>query len=300
LPILNYDWMLYIWAVIYAYQILWVMFTLTLVCRRGRYGHLYTNPPIVSVDIYVLFTISLCGTVAGLFLWDESLVRYTILSNLVTTVFSYLSLLVSFRGMKDHGMELIVAKNVSHLWDIVLLLQNGLAAHASWQTVNLMYLSTVALTSTSQILTKETGSYGFQGALMLYTVLFFALDTFCTKGLNGYLLTPYIISVLAFTIIAIRNTGDPQQNYHYYIACALVGLAFIMFVIKLVVIIVRHRKRAEQSRLAGGTHRVPGTRGSRKTSTGAMYFPGMDTASSIGGHSDTYDHMYSDEGTILK
>ena len=151
----------------------------------------------------------------------------------------FICLVVSLRRLNDYGHLMIHDKVHRDIWLIRIFVQNGLAMYATWATV-------ASIFNFALVLTFRTGAeqeVGSMVSLTVFTLEIFAwwiFDNFVFEKLFRYLITPYVVVLVAIVGI-ISNNWDPTANNSIY-TVTLLALSVFLTVIKCVLAAYKHWK----------------------------------------------------------
>lgn len=230
-----------IWAIIYVYQAVWYLYALTTICRRDKHGqYLYTlsyMPP----ALYIVFIINNIVIVAWLVLWDRQWIEWALLDIIFTPLTLYICLFLSFKYLYDNIMSLKRGEAGKEIWFVRILVQNGLAFFATWVSIATLLNFAMVLTYTWSVEMQIASSVAL-GILTLDIVVWFTLDNFFVDKFVRYTITPYIVLVIALVGSILKNF-DLDTNYRNSVFTAvLLGVAGLLLIVKLTIVVVRHRK----------------------------------------------------------
>jgi hypothetical protein len=106
LEITPAGWTFSIWAVIYTFQVLFVLYLLISLCRSNDQGPVYRNPPVINSLMLLLYTVNLGLNISWLFLWDRELLPVALVVIALLPFTLYLFLIINHRLVNKSGSNL--------------------------------------------------------------------------------------------------------------------------------------------------------------------------------------------------
>ena len=234
------DWTFYMTALIYFWQSLWLTYGVSQICRRVNNGYFYTMFPILPPDLYVVFSFSLACNVSWLLIWDKQYMEVALVFVNLMSCTLYICLVVSLRRLNEYGALMVMHNMNRDIWMVRILVQNGLGMFAAWGTVAAMFNFAVVLcfgTGTK----SEVASTVSLSIFMLEIFAWWIFDNFVFDKYLRYLFTPYIVILLSIAGIISKNWDPTKTNALFTVL--IFGLVFLMTVIKLALVIWRHKRR---------------------------------------------------------
>ncbi|KAJ7409758.1 hypothetical protein WISP_112679 [Willisornis vidua] len=167
-------WTFLIWNVIYAWQLAWLLYALSGICRR------YLLPALVFLAVLTLTT---CA-----------------------------SLFISHRALSTHS-SWFVKGHKAELWLIRILVQNGLALYGAWTTIATLLNFAIVLIYQWNV-SHEKATTASLSILALSLVVWFYLENFFLDKYVRYNLTIYPVVITALIGSACKNNSfsSPMTN----------------------------------------------------------------------------------------
>ena len=237
------DWTFLMTAPIYLWQGIWLFYGVSLICRRTEEGPLYVMYPVLPPILYIVFSFALACNVAWLLIWDKQYMEVALVFINLMACTLYICLVVSMRRLSEWGHLMMRSKLGRDIWIIRILVQNGLGMYATWGTVAAVFNFAIVLTYRTG-LSGDRQEVGSTVSLIVFTleiIAWFTLDIFVFEKLLRYLITPYIVILVSLVGILNKN-WDPTKRNSIYTA-TLLGAAFFLTLVKVVLIFWRHYKR---------------------------------------------------------
>ncbi|ELU01912.1 hypothetical protein CAPTEDRAFT_169768 [Capitella teleta] len=232
-----------IWGVIYAYQFAWIIYSLSLLCRKSLNGYLYFTPYFMPLFFYVLYWFCQFGNIAWLFIWDREYLYASAPVLFMTAIFLVGSLATSMSALAEAASELIHEGKSRELWLVRGFVHNGVGMYATWLTVASHVGLSATLIYREPFLSMDVACSICAGVLSAFVVLYTVLDNFVLDKHTRYLFTPYV--VLVWALVGIIQRGfDPERGSSIIVGLLLV-YGLIAFVVKIVLVCVRSCKNPE-------------------------------------------------------
>ncbi|KAI4874020.1 hypothetical protein NFI96_029909, partial [Prochilodus magdalenae] len=157
---------------------------------------------------------------------------------------NYLIIFFSCVGLKAHGAWL-KQNHPADLWCIRVLVQNAIAAYATWTTIATLLNFAVVLQNRSVSLTNAATAC--LCLLLLEVIAWFAVENFLIEKHVRYILTvyPVIIYALIGSLSKHYDPAAPGRNAVFTgklkAGSVLLALACVLLVMRVVLVIWRHR-----------------------------------------------------------
>jgi len=231
-------WTFSIWGFIYTFEMLWVVYSLTLLCRKHEQ---LRKPLFIPVSVLVINILS-CGLNVG---WLISFDRQEIvLAFVILVVYScayYVMLGLAYRALDKSCVQLVQQGQTKDVWLTRALLHNGLAIQATWVTVaTLLNLCMVMQYKADPSVGMTDAATVALSILALEIVVFAATDLFYLDRYSRYTFTPYLVLVVALIGSLTKNYEDGARNSVFTVV--LLCLAGAVLFAKIVLSVARHAK----------------------------------------------------------
>ena len=223
-----------IWGFIYIYQLAWVIYSLTLLCRNA--------PDILPTSFYVSFTFATIFNLSWLLVWSREHLGLAFVFIALIGIFLEASLYFSFTSLERYIEKLRSGESppsATDVWCIRMLVHNGIIFYTTWVTVATCLNMTIVL----QYDLEANGSKAALGSLIilfLIIVVWFLLENFVFAAYTRFTFTEYIVLVVALSGILKKNWTDGKGNQGFVMF--LLVLSAILLILRLVVIFVKERK----------------------------------------------------------
>ncbi|KAI1902225.1 hypothetical protein AGOR_G00042520 [Albula goreensis] len=232
-------WTFSIWGVIYTWLSAMLAYCLTSLCRRSVYGWMYCEPAVLPYGFYLSWIVNMILNIVWLFLWDrEQMVEGLIVLALVAFT-NYLVIFFCCHGLHFYGAWLKKYHRVD-LWLIRVLVQNGMGVYATWTTIATLLNFTIVLDYNAG-LSKEGAATVSLSFLLIEVLLWFVVENFVLDKYVRYILTVYPVVILALSgnIAKHYDPAAPRRNSIF--TAVLLALACVLFVVRVILVIWRHR-----------------------------------------------------------
>ena len=224
-----------VWGVVFAYQIIWIIYTITTLFRNGE----ETN--ILSIKFYFTFIVNLILDIIWLFFWTREEAVPTFIVITLGQFFTDLSIGLACSDLADFlSTHEVSPLNKVDIWCQRILVQNGLLFYGSWTTFGVI-INTAAVFSNEIGASSEIASLIALSLFGVLLIMWFVAENFIIYRYTEYTLTAYIATICAFSGILAKSWGD------YYsvsrLTLALLVLSVIFFIARIVIFVVRGAKR---------------------------------------------------------
>ena len=236
-------WTFSIWGVIYAWQALFLVYSLSTICRKGfNDAYLYHDPEICPGIIYLLYVINMGLNITWLFLWDRQYFIPSFVVIALTPFTLFVMLVFSCRAVLKHGLELTKAGMKKEIWLIRILVHNAFGIYATWTSIATLLNLSIMLTHVSEIsLQKETSTTISLVILIVEILLFSFFDIILLDRYIRYLFTPYLVIPVALVGILVKNWSQDKRNS--ILTMTLLAASAILLAMKIVVMTWRSVKK---------------------------------------------------------
>ncbi|ESO86803.1 hypothetical protein LOTGIDRAFT_235205 [Lottia gigantea] len=232
------SWTFGLWALIYVWQALWLVYALSTVCRTRDGEYLYTME-FMSPGVFLMFIINLCFNVAWLIIWDR---RYVILAFIIIALLPftlYVSLYFSFSRLYRNIDVMFKRHMDTDVWLVRHLMQNGLSCYAAWVTIATMVSLTTLLTYSIGV-PQSTSSSIVLCVIAVEVVIWFLLDVILFDKYTRYVYSPYIVQAVAAAGIMAQNYDLNKRFLNSIFMLCLVAVAGALLIAKIFIILIRH------------------------------------------------------------
>ncbi|XP_022089454.1 uncharacterized protein LOC110978630 isoform X2 [Acanthaster planci] len=235
LEITPAGWTFSIWAVIYTFQVLFILYVLISLCRRNDQGPVYRNPPVINSLMLLLYTINLGLNVSWLFLWDRQLLPVALVVIALLPFTLYLALIINHRLVNKSGSNL---RNY-HRGDLIavrIIVQNGLALYATWVTIATLLNFAIVLSYWGGMSQSDASTVSLS-ILLVEVLVYFVLENIVLEKYLRYTYTVWMVVLFALTGSVAKNWSPGSRNSIFSVV--LLALAGALFIVKIALSIWR-------------------------------------------------------------
>jgi len=228
-------WTFSIWAFIYTYQALFLLYTLITICRRNKNGYVYRNPAVITPVMLALYAINLILNITWLFLFDRQYLPAAVVVSAFLPTTLCIILFMNHRLVDQHGYDLRQYKRAD-LVAIRAIIQNGLAFYATWVTIATLLNLAIVLSYWGGM-DQSVACTICLAVLLAEVLLYSVLENIVWEKYLRYTYSVWIVVIFALTGSIAKNWNVEQRNSIF--SAVLWGLAFALFIIKLAVSVWR-------------------------------------------------------------
>ncbi|ELU15449.1 hypothetical protein CAPTEDRAFT_121027 [Capitella teleta] len=237
-----------IWGLIYAWLVVFIIYVLSSLCRKGIQGRpLYMSPALLPPSMFYILAINFSLNISWLFMFDRSMESNNYLIASVVILFLMPVTLYTCIGITCYTVnkyQVVLRKYslIKEVWMIHFMVQNAFGIYAGWTTIATVLNLGAVLTYVVNI-EEETTALIQLGILSIEILFWFLLDLFALDKFTRYLFTPHFVLVWAFTGSFMKNViGDESEPHAVFITC-LLALSGFALLTKIIAMIYRSVKR---------------------------------------------------------
>ncbi|XP_076437414.1 uncharacterized protein LOC143276672 [Babylonia areolata] len=235
-------WTFSIWGFIYAWQALWVLYSVVNIFRKTPQGPNYISPPVLPPALFVTYILANCCNIAWLFLFDRDEIEASFVALLFIAIFLVAGMVVSYKSLEKFYVELLGAGRQVDIWLVRGFVHNGLGIYAAWTSIaSLINLAIVITYTDGSDVAMTTACTIALGVLTVEILVFVSTDLLLLDRYSRYTFTPYIVVVVGLIGSISKNWESGATNSIF--TAALLGLGSLALLIKIVVSIYRHKTR---------------------------------------------------------
>ncbi|XP_014781962.1 uncharacterized protein LOC106877549 isoform X1 [Octopus bimaculoides] len=221
----------FIWSIIYLWQVVWLLYGMSLICRSRSNHYLYVFPPILSTTFYIAFAVNNIFTIAWTFVWIHEMLQVALAMLAASVISLYLSLYCSFKNLYKF-LNLLYKEDLgTDVWLMRILVQNGLSFYATWSTFATLLNFAIVLSNSGGINKNMAGTISL-GIAALLMLLWFMLDCIILDKYVRYTFTPYVVLIVAFTGIMVQHFDLSLHPRNSILTCVLLVLSALMLLCK--------------------------------------------------------------------
>ena len=227
-----------IWGFIYAFQMAWVLYTLTLICRSNA-------ADILPATLYVAFTVSCVCNVCWVLVWVREIFGLS-LALLAGTVVSLATCV--FTASKSLHDYLKNEKNpiVADVWCVRILVQNGIIFYNAWVTIATCINLVVTLHYQLGFDASKSATAAL-AVLLCVTVFWFILENFVLQDYTRFVFAEYIVLIVGLSGVMKAHWTGGQGNQSFVLVCLIVSALF--FIARIALIIVQEKRKSKREEI---------------------------------------------------
>ncbi|XP_033725752.1 uncharacterized protein LOC117315597 [Pecten maximus] len=239
LEITPAGWTFTIWAFIYAWQIIWLIYGLSTICRKSESGIYIYQLPVMPPAIYIVYILNLGFNVGWMVLFDRKYINISLPDAALMAFTLYIILGISCRAVRNNISSLVKDGAGKEAWFIRFFLQNGIAFYATWVTVA-THLNVAMVMHYSGGVANDISCTTALGLLIFFVILWFLTETILLDVYTRYVFSPYIVLVIALSGSLAKNFDLDLRYRNSILSVLLLGMSGFFLLLKVIIILVRH------------------------------------------------------------
>lgn len=254
------DWVfIVIWPLVYFWNLIGIIYLVVSLCLPSDKSPIMGEPIMIPITSLIFWSLLWGLSFSWLFIYDREYVTLGLFFIIGAAWSGYLFLGFSYRCYRK-DIFYLERHSSKMLWIVRILIHNGFAIVTTWLTcawkINFATVITYAESrGIDTIPAAQRGSLTAEDAgtialalLLLEFVIWFVLENFVFEGLCRYTVTIYPTLIFVFVGILVGNpqrSGDDTTFFRQNRIIALAGLilAVIAFVVRIMLVVIRHRRR---------------------------------------------------------
>nr|XP_039262709.1 uncharacterized protein LOC120338816 [Styela clava] len=221
-----------IWGLIFLFQLAWIGYALSCMCRRNKDGMVLTNPSVLPVSFHICWIISSAAISLWNFYFFDEQMLFAALCLVVTTVFGFSALGINVCATASNERRI----PRSDLICIRVLIQNGIDLYFSWCTFATLISISVALTYDPKVprnySQEDSGTFCLY-ALGIVIIAWSILENTKLYRYCRYVYAWYFVLLWALSGIIVRNHDVSKKNT--IITITLLCLSVVALIAKITV-----------------------------------------------------------------
>lgn len=214
-------WAFTIWSVIYTWQTLWLLYSLSMICRPRA-------PDVLNWLFHVVFICSCVFNSTWIIIWQRMMITASslVLFAIAFTLYGLLALsYYRFNKLYDVNCPKI------DFYAIQALVHNGIAFYATWCTVASLLNMTIAITYIHDV-ARETASTVALVILTLEILVWFILENTVLERFLRYTVSQYPVLIVALSAIISKHWNTEKRNSIF--SLVLLILVCVLFIIRII------------------------------------------------------------------
>ncbi|KAF6019754.1 hypothetical protein EB796_021982 [Bugula neritina] len=236
-------WTFSIWAVIYIWQFIHIIYSFTLICRKNKQGeYLYNaNPSHIHFSYYIFYIINNCANMAWIFIFDRELLVASTVVLFVIAVSLYICGIIICKYL-DHAAANLESSGLGKdIWMTRILTLNGIGIYGTWATIASLLNLAISLQHVAEV-HPVTCAWVALGILTGELVIWFVMETFFFDRYLRYLFMPYVVLIVALSGILSKQFDASNPAPYLIYTIVLLSITVVLGLIKVLVMFVRGRR----------------------------------------------------------
>ncbi|ELU14471.1 hypothetical protein CAPTEDRAFT_210926 [Capitella teleta] len=215
--------------VIYAWQLVWLLYNVVLLTRESVGGYLYYSPEYLPFTMNVSFSALGILNIVWLFLWSSQKLVAEISVFLVMVVLCLFSFVITVRKLNEHGLQLLQQNLKLDVILTRLLVHNGLMAINTYLWLHFFAHLGLVLLTEGVLSTPDDAITLALGLMAVFIIIESIITIFMFDRYTRYLFSTYIVQIWMFsTMIDFFFDGNNRNSVIVAILLALsIGLLLI-------------------------------------------------------------------------
>ena len=225
-----------IWGAIFAWQIIWILYTVSTVFRSGPATNILHN------KFFIAFIANILTVIAWLFTWAraEGVISFVII--LLGQIFLDAAIAFACYDLRLFlDDQKVYRQGKVDIWSQRFLVQNGLFFYGTWTTIATLINTAVVFAYYIGTTTKVASLISLS-LLGVLAITWFILENFVIQKYVEYTFSAYITLIIGLTGILVNIFNEDKLVGG--ITLGLLILSGIFLVARIIIISVRHCKKS--------------------------------------------------------
>ena len=218
-------WAFSIWGLIYLWQAAWIIYSLTLLCRK-------TATDVISPVLLVVYAVASVVNIAWLIVWSRELIQ---VSSVLLFTISFLLYGTLARSYMSVNMETFTVSKTDFILTQVLV-NNGLALYTTWCTIASLLNLTMAIAYFHGV-DQDIACTISLVILAVEIIVWFSLENTILDKYVRYTLTIYPVVIWALSA-SINKNWDPAKR-NSIISVILLSVACTLLAARIAIVVWR-------------------------------------------------------------
>jgi len=232
-------WTFTIWAFIYIWQLVLIIYSHTLLCRRNMTGYHYVSPAHIHPAFYAIYIINCVFNLGWIFLFDRQYMEVALVFLIAVACTLYTCGVLVCWSLNNAGAAMETLGMVKDIWMTRIIVLNGIAFYGTWCTVATLLNLSIVIQYRAGV-DAITVVWVALGILTAEITGWFVLENFVFDRHLRYCFSQYIVLPIALGGILSKNYAPdtPHMTYVIFLLC----LSGALGLTKIIVIAVRSWK----------------------------------------------------------
>ena len=224
-----------IWGAIFAWQVIWILYTVSTVFRSGPATNILQN------KFFIAFIANILTVIAWLFTWAraEGVISFVII--LLGQIFLDAAIAFACYDLRVFlDDQKVYSQGKVDIWSQRFLVQNGLLFYGTWTTIATLINTAVVFAYYIGTSTKVASLISLS-LLGFLAITWFMLENFVIQKYAEYTFSAYVTLIIGLTGILVNIFNDDKLIGG--ITLGLLILSGIFLIARIIIISVRNCKK---------------------------------------------------------
>ncbi len=223
-----------LWAFIYLYQAVWIVYSLSLLWRG--------DGSILPVWFYLSYSLANISTICWLFVWARAHYSLAFAILALTGISLQISLYFAFTGLHAYLCEFPNSENLPNrvdVWCVRFLVQNGVIFYTTWISIATCLNLCIVLQNVLEF-DGSKSAFGVLAVLLVLICVWFCLENTIFEKYTRFVFVEYIVLLVGLSGILSRH-WEARPASVIFVLCLLI-LCVLLFIARLIIIILKERR----------------------------------------------------------
>ena len=224
-----------IWGAIFAWQVIWILYTVSTVFRSGPATNILQN------KFFIAFIANILTVIAWLFTWAraEGVISFVII--LLGQIFLDAAIAFACYDLRVFlDDQKVYSQGKVDIWSQRFLVQNGLLFYGTWTTIATLINTAVVFAYYIGTSTKVASLISLS-LLGFLAITWFMLENFVIQKYAEYTFSAYVTLIIGLTGILVNIFNDDKLIGGFTLG--LLILSGIFLIARIIIISVRNCKK---------------------------------------------------------
>lgn len=218
--------------IVYAFQLPWTIYNITLIWREGLNAYLYMSPDPLPWIVNLSFIINCCLNIAWYFLWDRRLLAAEIGVLAAASIFSIVSWAIACHTFFHRVCELEKLRKHVDIHLNRMFVHNGLSMFMAWFIcTTCQHASVLAVHETKAILDPDASSMSLGLMAFFIGVTIFVQD-YWTNRYFHYCFANYFVWIGILIPMVVKFDKDNRNHILALVMLIFVGVFLLVKLIR--------------------------------------------------------------------
>ena len=211
-----------LWAFIYLYQAVWIIYTLSLLWRGVG--------SILPVWFYWSYSLANVSNICWMVVWARSHFSLAFAILALITISLGISLFFAFTGLRrylDTFPNTESLPNRIDVWCVRLLVQNGVVFYTAWVSIATC-LNLCIVLQYELHMGASTAAISVLAVLFIITILWFIVENFVLEEYTRYVVVEYVILLIGLGGILGRHWKDGNGSVIFVLALLILSAVLLL------------------------------------------------------------------------